>query len=116
MSKAIVVGSINMDVVAFVKNHPKIGETIFGREVRYVPGGKGSNQAVACRRLGAETLMVGRVGNDAFGEQLLAFQMQEGIDVAGVKRLKNTATGTAFVTVSESAENVIVVIAGANAM
>lgn len=116
MSKAIVVGSINMDIVAFVKRHPKIGETVFGREVKYFPGGKGSNQAVACRRLGGETLLLGRLGNDAFGEQLLAFQRQEGIDTSGVKQLENTATGTAFITVAENSDNSIVVISGANSV
>lgn len=115
MNKAIVVGSINMDIVTFVKEHPKVGETIFGHEVRYFPGGKGSNQAVSCRRLGCETLMVGRLGDDAFGEQLLAFQQQEGIDTRGVKRLSETSTGTAFITVADSTENAIVVISGANA-
>ncbi|WP_031433362.1 ribokinase [Methylomarinum vadi] len=115
MNKAIVVGSINMDIVAFVKDHPKVGETIFGREVKYFPGGKGANQAVSCKRLGCETLMVGRLGDDAFGEQLLAFQRQEGIDVGGVRRLPNTATGSAFITVAESSANSIVVIPGANA-
>ncbi len=115
MSKAIVVGSINMDVVAFVDRHPELGETIFGREVNYFPGGKGSNQAVSCRRLGCETLLVGRVGDDAFGEQLLSFQQREGIDVGSVRRLTNASTGTAFVTVADSSANSIVVISGANA-
>ncbi len=116
MNKAIVIGSINMDIVAFVKEHPKVGETVFGREVKYFPGGKGSNQAVACKRLGCATLMIGRIGEDAFGEQLLAFQQQEGIDTEGVRRLQNVSTGTAFVTVSDNSENSIVVIPGANSV
>lgn len=114
MNKAIVIGSINMDIVAFVKQHPKVGETVFGRTVNYFPGGKGANQAVACKRLGCDTLMLGRIGDDAFGEQLLAFQKKEGIDTTGVRRLQNASTGTAFVTVSDSSENSIVVISGAN--
>lgn len=105
-----------MDIVAFVKDHPEVGETVFGRELRYFPGGKGSNQAVACRRLGCETSMIGRLGDDAFGDQLLAYQNQEGVDTSGIRQLKNTATGTAFITVSESAENTIVVVSGANAV
>jgi len=116
VNKAIVIGSINMDIVAFVKKHPKVGETIFGQEVNYFPGGKGSNQAVACKRLGCDTLMVGRIGDDAFGEQLLNFQKQEGIDTKGVRQLNNTTTGTAFITVSESSENSIIVISGANSV
>ena len=105
-----------MDIVAFVKHPPKIGETILGKGVRYFPGGKGSNQAIACQRLGCKTLMIGRIGDDAFGEQLLAFQKQEGIDASGIRRLGDTATGTAFITVSESAQNSIIVISGANAL
>lgn len=116
MNKAIVIGSINMDIVAFVKNHPKPGETIFGNKVEYFPGGKGSNQAVACKRLGCETLMIGQVGDDAFGEQLLSFQRQEGIDTKSVRRLHNAATGTAFITVADGGENHIIVIPGANAV
>ena len=116
MNKAIVIGSINIDIVAFVKKHPKVGETIFGREVKYFPGGKGSNQAVACKRLGCTTWMIGRIGDDAFGEQLLAFQKQEGINTEGVRRLKLVSTGTAFITVSENSENSIVVIPGANSL
>lgn len=116
MNKAIVIGSINMDIVAFVKKHPRVGETVFGRELNYFPGGKGSNQAVACKRLGCDTLMVGRVGDDAFGEQLLSFQKQEGIDTKGVRQLKNTTTGTAFITVSENSDNSIIVISGANSV
>ncbi|WP_305908983.1 ribokinase [Methylomarinum sp. Ch1-1] len=116
MNKAIVVGSINMDIVAFVQDHPKTGETIFGREVKYFPGGKGSNQAVSCKRLGSETLMIGRLGDDAFGGQLLAFQQQQGIDISGVRQLENTATGAAFITVADSADNSIVVVPGANAL
>ncbi len=114
MAKAIVVGSINMDIVAFVAKHPKIGETIFGKEIKYFPGGKGSNQAISCKRLGCNTEMVGRVGNDGFGKQMLQLQQKEGIDVTNVKMLKNVSTGTAFITVSENSDNSIIVISGAN--
>lgn len=116
MNKAIIIGSLNMDIVAYVKDHPKIGETIFGSDVKYFSGGKGLNQAVACKRLGCETLMVGRIGNDTFGEQLLAFQRGEGIDSSSIKQVDGIATGTAFITVSENADNSIVVITGANAV
>lgn len=116
VNRAIVVGSINMDIVVFVKNHPKVGETIFGREVKYFPGGKGFNQAVACKRLGSKTMMIGRLGDDTYGEQLLAFQQREGIDISGIRQLKNIGTGTAFITVSENSDNSIIVISGANAL
>ena len=114
MNKAIVIGSINMDTVAFVKEQPKVGETVIGRDIKYFPGGKGSNQAVACRRLGCKTLMICRIGDDTFGEQLLAFQKQEGIDTDGVRQLKDISTGTPLITVSDNSENSIVVIFGAN--
>lgn len=115
MSKAIVVGSINMDIVFRVRNHPKVGETIYGQDVKYYAGGKGLNQAVACCRLGCKTLMLGCVGDDAFGDRLLSFQENEGVDITGVRRLKNIATGTAFITVAENSENSIIVVSGANA-
>lgn len=114
MGKVIVVGSINMDIVAFVDRHPKVGETIFGNSVKYFPGGKGSNQAVASQRLGCETYMVGQVGNDGFGEQMLNYQAKEGIDITGVSKLDGHPTGTAFITVAESSDNSIIVISGAN--
>lgn len=114
MAKVIVVGSINMDIVAFVERRPKVGETIFGNSVKYFPGGKGSNQAVSSKRLGCNTLMVGRVGKDSFGKEMLDFQVSEGIDVSGVKQLEGISTGTAFITVSNSSDNSIIVISGAN--
>lgn len=114
MPKVIVVGSINMDIVAFVDRHPKVGETIFGKDVKYFPGGKGSNQAVSCKRLGCETLMVGRVGKDSFGEKMRNFQRDEGIDVKSVVSLDQVPTGTAFITVSDNSDNSIIVISGAN--
>ena len=114
MAKAVVVGSINMDIVAYVMKHPKIGETVFGREVKYFPGGKGSNQAISCRRLGCDTVMIGRVGADSFGEEMKELHEKEGIDTTNIKMLEDTTTGTAFITVSESSDNSIVVINGAN--
>ncbi len=114
MPKAIVVGSINMDIVAFVDRHPKVGETIFGNDLKYFPGGKGSNQAVSCRRLGCDTLMVGCVGKDGFGKEMLKFQQKEGVDVSGVVQLNHSSTGIALITVSSNSENSIIVISGAN--
>ena len=68
MAKVAVVGSINMDLVVRVPRFPLAGETILGGGFQTIPGGKGANQAVAARRLGAEVAMIGRVGGDAFGE------------------------------------------------
>ncbi|MGR9051204.1 MAG: ribokinase [Gammaproteobacteria bacterium] len=116
MNKAVVIGSINMDIVAYVKSVPKPGECVFGSAVKYFPGGKGANQAVACRRLGCATKLIGRVGADAFGEQLSAFYESEGIDIEGVEQLPAVSTGLALVTVTADAENSIIVMSGANSV
>ena len=67
MGRVFVAGSINMDVVATAERHPRIGETVAGREVLYFPGGKGANQAVAAAKLAAKTTLIGRTRQDAFG-------------------------------------------------
>lgn len=113
MSRVFVVGSINMDVVATTDRHPRPGETVAGAELHLVPGGKGANQAVAAHRAKAETVMVGRLGEDDFGDQLEAFLLEEGLDLAYVERKPELPTGTALVTVAGS-QNTIVAVAGAN--
>jgi ribokinase len=115
MGRVFVAGSINMDVVATADRHPKIGETVAGREVLYFPGGKGANQAVAAAKLGAATTLIGRIGKDAFGRDLRAFLAAQGIDLALVQDTPEAHTGTAVITVA-SADNTIVVIPGANAL
>jgi ribokinase len=115
MGGVFVAGSINMDVVATADRHPRIGETVAGREVLYFPGGKGANQAVAAAKLGAATTLIGRVGIDAFGRDLRAFLAAQGIDLAFVQDTAETHTGTAVITVA-NADNTIVVIPGANAL
>jgi ribokinase len=114
MGRVFVAGSINMDVVATADRHPKVGETIAGREVLYFPGGKGANQAVAASRLGARTTLIGRLGKDAFGAELKAFLEGQGIDLGYVQDTGEAHTGTAIITVA-AADNTIVVIPGANA-
>ena len=114
MGRVFVAGSINMDVVATADRHPRIGETVAGREVLYFPGGKGANQAVAAAKLGAATTLIGRVGVDAFGRDLRTFLIAQGIDLAFVQDAPGTHTGTAVITVA-NADNTIVVIPGANA-
>ncbi|WP_315798131.1 ribokinase [Bradyrhizobium sp. SZCCHNRI3043] len=114
MGRVVVAGSTNMDVVATAERHPRIGETVAGRSVMYFPGGKGANQAVAAAKLGAPTALIGRLGRDAFGEQLRAFLTAQGIDLTAVKDSASASTGTAIITLAK-ADNTIVVISGANA-
>ena len=115
MGRVFVAGSINMDVVATADRHPRIGETVAGTAVLYFPGGKGANQAVAAAKLGTPTTLIGRLGKDAFGDQLKAFLAAEGIDLSFVQQTSQAHTGTAIITVA-NADNTIVVIPGANAL
>ena len=115
MGRVFVAGSINMDVVATAVRHPKVGETVAGDAVHYFPGGKGANQAVAAAKLGAPTTLIGRLGADAFGQQLKAFLTAQGVDLAFVADTAGTHTGTAIITVAD-ADNTIVVVPGANAL
>ena len=110
-----VIGSINLDIVAHVKNFPQPGETVTNAVVHRFPGGKGANQAVAAHRLGASVFMVGRVGSDPLAEEALYTLRREGIDLGYCKALKNHATGLALIVVNEAGENQIVVAPGANA-
>jgi ribokinase len=114
MGRVFVAGSINMDVVATADRHPRVGETVAGREVLYFPGGKGANQAVAASRLGAKTTLIGRLGTDAFGTELRAFLTAQGVNVSSVREA-DTHSGTAIITVAAS-DNTIVVIPGSNAL
>jgi len=110
----LVFGSINMDLTAYVPRLPKAGETILGNSYATVPGGKGSNQAVACARLGAETIMVGRIGNDSFGSEILERASAENVDMSKVFTDPDSGTGLAVISVNQNAENSIIVISGAN--
>lgn len=113
MNKVLVVGSINMDLVVEAGKFPAPGETLLGQRFSTFPGGKGANQAVAARRLGAEVSMIGCVGSDAFGRELLGLLGKEGIDTRHVRIAEGVSTGVAAITVSQ-AENSIVVVPGAN--
>ena len=115
MGRVFVTGSINMDVVATATRHPKVGETVAGNAVHYFPGGKGANQAVAAAKLGASTALIGRLGTDAFGQQLRTFLAAQGVDLALVKDTAGTHSGTAIITIA-NADNTIVVVPGANAL
>jgi ribokinase len=115
MGRVFVAGSINMDVVATAERHPRVGETVAGREVLYFPGGKGANQAVAAAKLGAPTTLIGRLGADAFGRELRAFLASQSVDLNFVRDSAEAHTGTAIITVAD-ADNTIVVIPGANGL
>ncbi|MEV8103652.1 ribokinase [Streptomyces sp. NPDC088135] len=113
MTGIAVLGSTNMDLVAYVDRAPERGETVTGRELRTVPGGKGANQAVAAARAGGEVTMIGAVGDDEYGRELRSTLEYAGVDTD----LLHTAegpSGTAHIVVDDTGANSIVVIPGAN--
>lgn len=109
----VVFGSINMDLVVRTPRLPAPGETLTGHSFFTAPGGKGANQAVACARLGAPTRMVGRVGDDLFGEQLRHSLRSFGVQDDGVLTTPGPS-GVALIAVDDAAENTIVIVPGAN--
>jgi ribokinase len=111
----VVVGSINLDLVANTPRIPLAGETLIGDGFQTHHGGKGANQAVAAARLGYSVRMIGRVGDDAFGSELKSGLDTEGIDTSAVAVSKGSS-GVAVIVVAASGENSIVVVPGANAM
>jgi ribokinase len=110
----IVVGSINLDLVADVERLPSPGETVPGTTFRTAPGGKGANQALAAARAGGQVRMIGAVGKDAFAVEALALLKAGSVDLTGVHEA-HAATGVAQIFVDGKGENVIVVVPGANA-
>ncbi|MET9610326.1 ribokinase [Streptomyces sp. NPDC006512] len=115
MTAIAVLGSTNMDLVAYVPKAPRLGETVTGREFRTVPGGKGANQAVAAALLGGEVVMIGAVGADAFGVRLRAALSASGVDTTALRTVEG-ASGTAHITVDDEGANSIIVIPAANAL
>lgn len=113
MKKVVVVGSINMDLVTRCKRAPKGGETLFGEEFSQVPGGKGANQAVAIGKLGTNVIMLGKIGKDSFGKDMLASMEKNGVNIQHIEEGEK-ATGIAKIIVEESGQNRILVVAGAN--
>jgi ribokinase len=109
----LVIGSLNMDLVARCSRLPAAGETVFGEDFFTAFGGKGANQAVAAARLGARVSMAGCVGNDAFGAQLIEGLRNADIDASCVSNVQQP-TGTALITIDANGANTIVVISGAN--
>lgn len=113
MKKVVVVGSINMDLVTRCKRAPKGGETLFGEEFSQVPGGKGANQAVAIGKLGTNVIMLGKIGKDSFGKDMLVSMEKNGVNIQHIEEGEK-ATGIAKIIVEESGQNRILVVAGAN--
>ena len=109
-----VIGSINTDMVAMTKNLPAPGETVMGGEFMMTAGGKGANQAVSAARLGGEVTMVGRLGEDIFGDQSIACLKRESINCDFIGRDPIAASGVALISVDDKGENHIVVAPGAN--
>ena len=114
MKKILVVGSLNVDFVAGVTHIPKPGETILADRMTVTPGGKGANQAFAAAKLGGNIAMLGAVGSDTYGAMLLESLRSVGVDVSGILVDEGDNTGMAWISVSETGENSIVVISGAN--
>lgn len=113
--RALVVGSINSDLILRTPRLPKAGESLIGTEYRSVAGGKGANQAVAIARLGCAATLVGRTGVDPAGETLIAQLRADRVRTEFVERSTSTPTGLAVVTIDDAGENSIITIAGANA-
>ena len=111
----VVVGSINIDLVASAASIPLAGQTVTGSDFQVHPGGKGANQAVAAARLGYPVHMIGRLGDDVFGAQLRSHLESAGVDVSAVATSPGPS-GVAVIVVAENGENCIVVTPGANAL
>ncbi|NIF18432.1 ribokinase [Pantoea sp. Cy-639] len=115
-AKVVVVGSLNMDLVARAQRLPRGGETLAGDSFFTAPGGKGANQAVAVARLGASVAMVGNVGDDAYGQQLRQALQTEGVDCQGVSVCEGVSSGVALIVVDAASQNAIVIIPGGNGL
>ena len=110
----VVVGSLNMDLVAYTSRLPEMGETLLGQDFQTFPGGKGANQAVAAARLGARVSMIGKVGQDDFGKALIGNLRTNGVNTDQIFKDPQYPTGTAVITVDSEGRNTIVVISGSN--
>jgi len=111
--RLLIVGSLNMDLVVQTALWPQPGQTVAGTQFQTIPGGKGANQAVAAARLGGQVSLLGRLGDDVFGESLSQHLAEEGLSLEGVQRTEHCETGVAVITV-QGGENTIVVVPGAN--
>lgn len=102
-----------MDLVVTSNKRPNAGETVLGETFKTVPGGKGANQAVASARLGADVYMIGRVGDDTYGQDILSNLQDQGVRTSYMKPVTEMESGTAHIILAEG-DNSIVVVKGAN--
>jgi ribokinase len=114
MGRVAVLGSLNMDLVVQTKELPVPGQTVVGDRLHTLPGGKGANQAVAAARLGAEVRMIGRVGSDAHGQELIRGLVEDGVEVSAVTRDREEPSGAALILVAAGGQNMIALAPGAN--
>lgn len=110
-----VVGSVNLDIVARGASLPAPGETVTGAQLQRFPGGKGANQALAAKRLGADVRLVAAVGADEFAEEALVLLRKDGVDLSSIQSVNGETTGVALIAIDASGENQIIVASGANA-
>ena len=113
MNNIIVVGSSSIDLVVNTNKIPNAGETVLGKSFFTTPGGKGANQAVAAARLSAEVYMIGAVGNDAYGTQIINNLKDNNVNTDYMDTIENVQSGTAHITLYEE-DNRIIVVPGAN--
>ncbi|WP_089101032.1 ribokinase [Streptomyces hyaluromycini] len=113
MTHIAVLGSMNMDLVAYAEKAPQLGETVTGRAFRTIPGGKGANQAIAAARAGATVSMIGAVGHDVYGSRMRETLEHSGVDTDSLRTIEGPS-GTAHIVVDDEGGNAIVVVPGAN--
>ncbi|MFJ6983528.1 MULTISPECIES: ribokinase [unclassified Streptomyces] len=113
MTDIVVLGSTNMDLVAYVARAPRRGETVTGREFRTIPGGKGANQATAAAHAGGVVSLIGAVGHDSFGARLRSTLEHAGVNTDHLRTVE-FPSGTAHIVVDDEGGNAIVVVPGAN--
>lgn len=114
MSKILVIGSSNTDLIAKVEAFPAAGETVQGKLFLQAMGGKGANQALAAHRLGGDVSFITCLGDDGYGQATLRYYAEEGMDVSAALVVNGVPSGTALILVNEDGENCIVVTPGAN--
>lgn len=112
--RILVIGSFMMDLVVRTDKVPEMGETVIGKSFGRFPGGKGANQAVAAARLGAQVTMAGKLGQDVFGDQMLAALQAEGVNTDHILRDEEAPTGVGSITLDKTGNNRIIVVPGAN--